>query len=100
MRWKELFWEQRDRVAQARCASSSSATRRSRRRLEPWPGITCKALIVPPGANLDARGARLAPALPPGASPRDLTPLPVFGYPGWVAQDASFYDDPRYFRTR
>ena len=36
-----------------------------------------------------------------GASPRELAPLPVFGYPGWADNaQAQFYDDLRYLRPR
>ena len=33
-------------------------------------------------------------------TPRDLAPLPVFGYPGWWEQSPAFYDDRRYFRPQ
>ena len=38
--------------------------------------------------------------LPGDATPRLLGAIPVFGYPGWMAQGdtAAFYDDARYFR--
>ena len=99
MRWKALFWEQRDRVRKAmRITVFGHAA--LEKAAEPWPGIACKALVVRPGAGLDGSVHAWLGALEPGASPRDLTPVPVFGYPGWVAQDASFYDDTRYFRTR
>jgi len=53
---------------------------------------------VRPGADLDeAVQARLG-GLQPGASPRNLAPVPVFGYPGWAVQDEAFYEDRRYFR--
>jgi hypothetical protein len=34
------------------------------------------------------------------ASPQELAPLPVFGYPGWLPESnrAEFYSDTRYFR--
>ena len=99
MRWKELFWEQRENVRRAmRMTVFGHAA--LEKAAEPWPGIACKALIVQPGADLDGALHAWLGSLGPGASPRDLTPVPVFGYPGWVAQDAGFYDDPRYFRTR
>lgn len=99
MRWKELFWEQRERVCKAmRFTLFGHAA--LEKAAEPWPGIACKALVVRPGADLDHAVHVWLGALRPGASPRDLTPVPVFGYPGWVAQDAGFYDDTRYFRTR
>ena len=99
MRWKALFWEQRDRVRKAmRITVFGHAA--LEKAAEPWPGIACKALVVRPGAELDGAVHAWLGALEPGASPRDLTPVPVFGYPGWTAQDAGFYDDTRYFRTR
>jgi hypothetical protein len=67
--------------------------------LEPWPGITCKALFVSPDENLDEQAARWLAGLPPGARARGLAPLPVFGYPGWADNERpEFYDDERYFR--
>jgi hypothetical protein len=97
MRWKDLFWEQRERVRKAMRISifGHAALEKA---AEPWPGIACKALVVPPGADLDGAVHAWLGALQPGAAPRDLTPVPVFGYPGWIAQDAAFYDDTRYFR--
>jgi hypothetical protein len=99
MRWKELFWDRREQVRKAMRFSlfGHAALEKA---AEPWPGIACKALVVRPGAERDGAVHAWLGALKPGASPRDLTPVPVFGYPGWVAQDAGFYDDPRYFRTR
>jgi len=98
MRWKELFWEQREpvRTAMRITIFGHAALEKA---AEPWPGIACKALVVRPGADLDHAVHAWLGALQPGASPRDLTPVPVFGYPGWVAQDAGFYDDTRYFRS-
>jgi hypothetical protein len=98
-RWKELFWTRRQRVREAmRLRVLGHAT--LEQALKPWPGISCKALIVPLAAQADAAAhARLA-ALPADATPRALAPLPVFGYPGWLPENAraEFYDDTRYFR--
>jgi hypothetical protein len=66
--------------------------------LEPWPGITCKALAVPASGDPDAHAQAWLAQLAPGATPRSLSALPVFGFPGWLPQDAAFYDDTRYFR--
>jgi len=97
--WKALFWERREEVRAAmRIVVFGHAV--LEKALEPWPGITCKAIVVPAGADPDAATHAWLDALEPGASPRDLAPLPVFGYPGWSAQDARFYDDARYFRVR
>jgi len=97
MRWKELFWQQRARVSRAmRITVFGHAA--MEKAAEPWPGIACKALIVRPGADLDEAVQAWLGGLQPGASPRDLAPLPVFGYPGWADQDEAFYEDQRYFR--
>ena len=98
LRWKELFWQQRCRVREAmRLAVIGHAA--LEKALEPWPGITCKALFVSPHEDLDQAAEHWLAQLAPGARPRDLAPLPVFGYPGWADNErAAFYDDDRYFR--
>ena len=97
--WKQLFWERRDAVlARMRVVVLGHAV--MEKALEPWPGITCKAIVVPRAADLDAVACDWLGALQAGASPRDLAPLPVFGYPGWCEQSAALYDDARYFRPR
>jgi hypothetical protein len=99
-RWKELFWDRRSRVMESmRCVVLGHAV--LEQALEPWPGITCKALFAAAGADCDSAAAQWLGRLPAGASPRDLAPLPVFGYPGWAEeQSAAFYDDARYFRPQ
>ena len=99
MQWKELFWNQRERVRrEMRIIVFGHAV--LEQALKPWPGITCKAILVPARAEPDAAVHAWLGALAPGASPRDLAPLPIFGFPGWAAQDATFYEDARYFRPR
>jgi hypothetical protein len=100
-RWKELFWERRDEVRRAmRFLVLGHAT--LEQALEPWPGIACKALFVPSRANADAAAHAWVASLPHDATPAAAAPLPVFGYPGWLAdsEQAGFYDDRRYFRER
>jgi hypothetical protein len=97
MQWKELFWTQRDRVRrEMHVIVFGHAV--MEQALKPWPGITCKAILVPATAQPDAEVHAWLGALQPGASPRDLAPLPVFGFPGWLPQDEAFYDNARYFR--
>lgn len=99
MRWKELFSQRRSRVLAAmRIVVLGHAV--LEKALEPWPGITCKAIIVPPGGDVDLQAAAWLASLGPAATPRELVPLPVFGYPGWFPgnERAEFYDDTRYFR--
>jgi hypothetical protein len=96
--WKKLFWENRQRAQDAmRIVVFGHAV--LEKALEPWPGVTCKAIVVPAHAGTDAATLAWLESLRPGASPRDLAPLPVFGFPGWLPQDEAFYDDARYFRS-
>ena len=109
-RWVELFWQRRQRVLDGmRFAVLGHAV--LEHALEPFPGITCRALFVKveprlledPRAlldRLDAAGGAWFEAPPPGLTPVHLPPLPVFGYPGWLADScrAAFYADLRYFR--
>jgi hypothetical protein len=98
LRWRELFWGRRGRVREAMrfVVLGHAALEKA---LEPWPGITCKALFLSPETSLDEQAASWLARLAPGARARDLPPLPVFGYPGWADNDAAeFYDDERYFR--
>jgi hypothetical protein len=99
MRWKALFWESRERVRrEMRIFVFGHAV--LEQALKPWPGITCKAIVAPAGADPDAATHAWLGALQPGASPRDLAALPIFGFPGWfpAGDDAAFYEDTRYFR--
>ena len=98
-RWKTLFWDNRNRVLDGmRLAVMGHAV--LEKALEPWPGITCKALPVAPGTSSDDAACAWLGALPAAATPRDLPVLPVFGYPGWHPEStrAQFYEDTRYFR--
>ena len=98
-RWKDLFWAHRERVKEAmRFVVLGHAV--LEQALKPWPGITCKAIFASPDEDLDARAAQWLRDRDAAASPRDLAPLPVFGYPGWADNErAQFYDDGRYFRS-
>jgi hypothetical protein len=100
-RWKELFWTQRERTRHAmRVRVLGHAT--LEQALKPWPGIACKVLFVGRTATADAAAHAWLAGLPSDATPRMLAPLPVFGYPGWLAdsEHPGFYDDRRYFRER
>jgi len=98
-RWKELFWDNRDRV----CAAMQIVVLGHavlEQALEPRPGITCKAIIVPRASDSDAAACAWLGQRAPHDSPRILAPLPIFGFPGWHpdAASAGFYEDARYFR--
>ena len=97
--WKELFWARREDVRRAmRIRVLGHAT--LEQALTPRPGIACKVIFVPWAADSDAAVHGWLAGLASDARPRDLPAMPVFGYPGWLAQGdrAEFYDDPRYFR--
>jgi hypothetical protein len=95
--WQALFWERRERVQrEMKIIVFGHAV--MEQALEPWPGITCKAIVIGGGAP-DAAVADWLGAQPAHASPKALLPLPVFGYPGWSErQDAAFYENKRFFR--
>jgi hypothetical protein len=101
-RWKELFWERREETARSmKIHILGHAV--LEQALQPWPGITCKAIFAETtdgGGDADACAAAWLAALPADATPRDMAPLPIFGYPGWLPGSArgEFYDDERYFR--
>jgi hypothetical protein len=93
-RWRELFVERhRDfSIAVVGHAVLEQAA------VAPHPRITCKVVFIDPAQDADTQAAGwLAGA---GKSPRDLPPLPVFGYPGWLPQSGQpdFYSDERFFR--
>lgn len=97
--WKQLFWDERERVKEAmRVLVLGHAV--LEQSLKPWPGITSKVIVLPGNADVDAEAAAWLARLAPGASPKDLLPLPIYGYPGWhpEADSADFYEDRRYFR--
>ena len=95
-RWRELFWDCRGRVLREMelIVLGHAVLEKA---LEPWPGIACKAIFIGPDEDPDTSAAQW---LPGQDSPRQLAPLPVFGYPGWLADSerAEFYSDERYFR--
>ena len=92
-RWAELFLE---RHRELRIVVVGHAV--LEQALAPHPGITCKVIFADPSRDLDAQAAHWLTT--EGRTPRDLPPLPVFGYPGWFegSARAGFYSDERYFR--
>ena len=102
-RWKELFWERREETLRSmKVHVLGHAT--LEQAVEARQGITCKVIFAEAdgGAEPDSHAEAWLRALPPQATPRDMPPLPIFGYPGWLAASASadFYDDERHFRPR
>jgi Protein of unknown function (DUF3025) len=99
LEWKKLFWDNRHTAVKAmRVVVFGHAV--LEKALEPWPGIACKVIVAPADADPDSAARAWLAALPADASPRLMPPLPIFGFPGWHADNgrAGFYDDTRYFR--
>jgi hypothetical protein len=108
-RWKRLFVERRAEVVAAmRVHVFGHAL--FEKALKPYVGMTAHAMLFavstevirqPLAQRLAAADALASQALREVTSPRDLSPLPVLGVPGWYAgnQDARFYDDASYFRN-
>jgi hypothetical protein len=109
-RWQELFWDRREQVLRD-VRFMFIGHNAYEKALVPYPGITCKALFIPAPAQavttdssqvewLDTKAADWVLTLPDDAKPRSMAPLPVFGYPGWLAgsANADFYANRRWFR--
>lgn len=110
-RWKELFWKRREGVA-ARMRFFVFGHALYEKALAPFLGITATAvpidvdeafLAADLAAQLTVADARTAAVLAsPEAirTPRDLSPVPLLGIPGWSSLNADerFYDDVTYFR--
>jgi DUF3025 family protein len=109
--WKALFWARRADVERAmRFFVFGHAI--YEKALQPYKGVTAKALIVdvdaaffaePPAhqlARMDARAAAYFSDPRALASTRTLPPLPVLGVPGWDPANArpEYYDDATEFR--
>jgi len=109
--WKELFWRRRAEVLRSmRFYVFGHAI--YEKALEPYKGVTAKALIVdvvaglfdaPLGqqlAELDTRAADYFSGAQALASTRTLPPLPILGIPGWDPSNdrEEYYDDAAQFR--
>jgi hypothetical protein len=111
--WKRLFWERRAEVARAmRFFVFGHAI--YEKALEPYQGVTAKALIAGVGGDffsqplerqlalMDARAAAYFADPAALASTKILPPLPILGVPGWDAANAraEYYDDTAQFREK
>ena len=112
-KWKELFWTRREDVRRTmRFHVFGHAI--YERALEPYKGVTAKALIVnvvpelldasteQQLAELDAQAANYFSGTQALASTRTLSPLPILGVPGWepANERQDYYDDVSQFRPR
>jgi hypothetical protein len=110
-RWKELFWRRRAEVQRSmRFYVFGHAI--YEKALEPYKGVTAKALIVDAASGLldvpielqlselDTRAADYFSGSQALSSTRNLPPLPILGIPGWDPSNAreEYYDDAAQFR--
>lgn len=107
--WKRVFWEERETLLRTtRVLLFGHGL--YEKALAPYVGMSAHALLleVPAAAGtvdadtlLAQADAIAAGAVEAGlASPRELTPLPLLGVPGWWDdnRNAAFYDNAAYFR--
>lgn len=108
--WKRGFWDERDTLlATTRIMIFGHGL--YEKALSPYVGMTGHALLLetPDDADSPESAALIgwADALVANvlrariSQPRDLSPLPVLGVPGWwdANGEASFYDNASYFRA-
>jgi hypothetical protein len=110
-KWKELFWGRRHELPAA-MGFFLFGHSLYEKALQPYAGMTGKCLIIPVTAGffeqpiasqIGELDRHIAEKLgTPGSfqSPRELSPLPVLGVPGWSPDNATetYYEDTRYFR--
>jgi hypothetical protein len=91
-RWRELFV---DRHQDFRIVVLGHAV--LEQALAPRLGLTCKVVFADAARDLDVQAADTISRL---ATPKELPPLPVLGYPGWFPGSGvpGFYADERHFR--
>lgn len=109
--WKELFWERREELdSKLRCITFGHAM--YEKGLRPYIGMTANAILLHTDqsvlelemdAQLSWLDERLAENFEQGVQytqPKDLSPFPILGMPGWMAENSSeeFYNNTQYFR--
>lgn len=107
--WKDLFWRQRARLMEG-MGFYIYGHGLYEKALRPYVGMTGQGLILtvesgffgwPLARRLAHLDDMLAGCLSAGElTPRDLSPVPLLGVPGWSAESAreNFYEDSGYFR--
>ena len=110
-RWKELFWQRRDELRETlQCITFGHAM--YEKGLRPYLGMTANCILieVEPGCLGKTMTERLAwldeqltGVFGHGSQyskPRDLSPFPILGIPGWDPDNEaeSYYDNTGYFR--
>ena len=109
--WKTLFWERRDELASRfECITFGHAL--YEKGLKPYLGMTANAILIEVEDDYFAQPMarrhvdiddRLTSIFERGeryTRPRDLSPFPILGLPGWDRENENeaYYDNIRYFR--
>ena len=110
-KWKELFWQRRDELAdKLKLVTFGHAL--YEKGLSPYIGMTANCILLYVDENIlqqtnqkqldyiDTELSRLFSDGEPYKKPKDLSPFPLLGLPGWDKGNEmeSFYDNLRYFR--
>lgn len=109
--WHELFWQRRIDV-QRHMGFYLFGHGLYEKALQPYVGLTGQGIILAVDTaffswtqarqltHLDERLAAYWADTENCLSPRELSPVPLLGVPGWCAdnEDPGYYDDTRYFR--
>ena len=109
--WKELFWRQRERLAENfECITFGHAM--YEKGLVPYIGMTANTLLLECSTEfhdwswpmkwqwLDQQLEQVFIEGEQLQKPRDLQPFPILGMPGWDVDNSepSYYDNQNYFR--
>jgi len=109
--WKQLFWQRRHELEKKlRCLTFGHAM--YEKGLQPYIGMTANAILLNVdqsiieqelNAQLSWLDESLAEIFHEGSqytAPKDLSPFPILGMPGWLAENSreAFYDKQSYFR--
>ncbi|MDH5784330.1 MAG: DUF3025 domain-containing protein [Chromatiales bacterium] len=110
-RWKVLFWQRRDELAEHfECITFGHAM--YEKALAPYTGMTANTILLHVAedyfrlsqaerlAYVDKRLAAIFIAGSSYRSPQDLQPFPILGMPGWDSTNSneSYYENTHYFR--
>jgi len=110
-RWKELFWQRREELAQHfDCVVFGHAM--YEKAMAPYLGMTANTILLRADTDYFRRDStarlawideQLAALIDRGEryqQPRDLQPFPILGMPGWdpANADEHYYDNTDYFR--
>lgn len=110
-KWKELFWQRRAELSEKlKLVTFGHAL--YEKGLSPYIGMTANCILLHVDEEIlqqtnknqlnyiDTELAQLFSAGEPYTKPKDLSPFPLLGLPGWDKDNdsESFYDNVRYFR--